>query len=89
MINIFKKLRSEEELLKLLPKVSVGRECLKRLLVFHAFFTALKRDKDQSLDSTLGGLSLVIPTSIVENLYYLSGIELELKEQQKYQMHRS
>ena len=84
MINICEKLRSDKELLELLPKVSVERECLKRLLMFQTLFTALKRGKDQCFDTILGkggGLSLVISTSIIENLYYLSGIELELEEQ--------
>ena len=86
IISICQKLRSDKDLLELLPQISLERECLKRLLFFQALFMALKQDKDKRLDVILGkhgGLFCTLATSLIENLYYLSGIALELEEQQK------
>ena len=83
IVNTCKKLRLDKDtdLLELLPQVSVERECLKRLLAFRALFTSLKNGRHDRLNTVLGGGCTVVLTSIVENLYYLSGIELELEEQ--------
>jgi len=83
IVNTCKKLRLDKDtdLLELLPQVSVERECLKRLLAFRALFTSLKNGRHDRLDTVLGEGCTVVLTSIVENLYYLSGIELELEEQ--------
>ena len=83
IVNTCRKLRLDKgtDLLELLPQVSVERECLKRLLVFRALFISPKNGRHDRLDNVLGGGCTVVLTSIVENLYYLSGIELELEEQ--------
>ncbi len=83
IVIICKKLRSEKDtdLLELLPQVSVERECLKRLFLFRALFTSLKNVRNDRLETVLGGGCTVVSTSIMENLYYLSGIEIELEEQ--------
>ena len=83
IVNTCKKLclDKDTDLLGLLPQVSVERECLKRLLVFRALFTSPKNGRNDRLDTVLGGVCTVVLTSIVENLYYLSGIELEFEEQ--------
>ena len=86
IISISQKLRSDKDLLELLPQISLERECLKRLLFFQALFMILKQDKDKRLDVILGndgGLFRTLATSLIENLYYLSGIALELEEQQR------
>jgi len=86
IISISQKLRSDKDLLELLPQISLERECLKRLLFFQALFMVLKQDKEKRLDVILGndgGLFRTLATSLIENLYYLSGIALELEEQQK------
>lgn len=85
IVTICKELRSDKDLLELLPQVSVERECLKRLLFFRALFEALHIDEDNHLDEVMGdegGLFSLLSSSLIENLYYLSGIELELQEQQ-------
>ena len=84
MLKICHELRTEKDLLDLLPLISVERECLKRLLFFQALFVSLKQDKDGCLDAILGtdgGLFCGLSTSLIENLYYLSGIELEIEQQ--------
>ena len=84
MLKFCHELRTEKDLLDLLPQISVERECLKRLLFFRALFVSLKQDKDGCLDAivgTDGGLFRVLSTSLIENLYYLSGIELEIEQQ--------
>ena len=80
IVNVLNKLRSDEkDLLELLPQVSVERECLKRLVVFQALLsTPLRKD-----DTIVGGICTVVLTSIIEHLYYLSGIEIELEDQRK------
>jgi len=86
LVNSCEKLRSDKDLLGFLSQVSVERECLKRLLLFQNLFKALKRDNHQCLDAVLGkdgGVYRVISTSIIQNLYYLSGSELEHEEQQR------
>ena len=80
IVNVLKKLRSDEkDKLELLPQVSVERECLKRLVVFQALLSTPQR-KD---DTIVGGVCTIVLTSIIEHLYYLSGIEIELEDQRK------
>jgi len=84
MINVCKKLQSDKDLLELLPQVSVERESLKRLIFFQELFAMLKRNRNEDLDLILskeGGVLHLTSIAIIENLYYLSGIELELEEQ--------
>lgn len=83
IVNIINKLHSDkdEDLLELLPQVSVERECLKRLHVFRALFTSLKNGRLDHSETILSGIYTVISTSIIENLYYLSAIELDFEEQ--------
>ncbi|KAL7550960.1 hypothetical protein ACHAWF_014162, partial [Thalassiosira exigua] len=86
MISACTSLCSDKGLLELLPQVSTERECLKRLHVIRAILMATKRDEEQNLDTvqgTEGGLPLAISKSILENLHYLSGIEMEVEEQRK------
>lgn len=79
-VNVLNKLCSDEnDLLGLLPQVSVERECLKRLVVFQALLsTPLKKD-----NAIVGRICTVVLTLIIENLHYLTGIEIELEEQGK------
>ncbi|KAL3791298.1 hypothetical protein ACHAW5_006330 [Stephanodiscus triporus] len=85
IVNICKTLQldKDEDLRELLPQVSVERECLKRLIVFQALFAPLKNCSIDRLDTVMGGVCSVVSTMIIENLYYLSGIELELEEQRR------
>jgi hypothetical protein len=85
IVNICKTLQldKDEDLRELLPQVSVERECLKRLIVFQALFAPLNNCSIDRLDTVMGGVCTVVSTMIMENLYYLSGIELELEEQRR------
>ena len=83
IVNVINKLHSDKDkdLLELLPQVSVERECSKRLHVFRALFTSLKNSIFDRSETIFGGICTVISTSIIENLYYLSAIELDFEEQ--------
>ena len=80
-----KNLRSDNGSLELLPLVSAERECLKRFIFFQELFNALKRQSNPAFHKLTkqGGLNGIISTSIIENLHYLSSIELDVEEQKK------
>ena len=85
MLDICKSLRSEKELLEMLPQVSVEREILKRFVFFQNFVSALKRDSNQQFGTLVLGqgrdFCQLISTSIIANLHSISGIESEFEEQ--------
>ena len=84
IVDICNTLHSDE--LDMTPQISVERECLKRLIVFQKLFALMTDGDNECLDAILGikgSLCSVTSTIIIENLYYLSGCEIDVEDQRR------
>lgn len=84
IVDICNNLHSNE--LDMVPQISVERECLKRLIVFQKLLVSLTDRENECLDAILGmkgSLFSAISKFIIENLYYLAGVELDVEEQRR------